>query len=120
MLLFSGKLGAENVILIIIGILHLVIFAQRRQDLKKYHRLWLHLWEGVFFCGYGFLYDLYRYRVFLDYWILDLGFHSVLIWRMVVLFVLITPIYVVLIYDACILLLQKDPPNATPDDKKMD
>lgn len=59
---FFGKVGADNLLLILIGIEHVVLFTLKWSEGKHYRRLWLHLYEGAFFIGYSFFNDIYRFK----------------------------------------------------------
>ena len=61
---FFGKIGADNAILILLGIEHLLLFALKWNEGQHYRRLWLYLYEAVFFLGYGFFNDIYRFKMF--------------------------------------------------------
>ena len=60
---FFGKVGADNLLLMLIGIEHIVLFVLKWSEGKHYRRLWLYLYEGAFFIGYSFFNDIYiRYK----------------------------------------------------------
>jgi hypothetical protein len=114
--IFSNKIGIENIILMVVGMLHLIVFVLRFKDVRKYHRLYLHLWEGLFFLGYGFCYDLFRYKFVLQVLLVRWGFNNLLAWRMSILFFFLLPVYGTLIRDVLILILHRqttaiDPPT---------
>lgn len=59
---FFGKLGVDNLLLIIIGVEHFMLFSLKWVEERHYKRIWLYLWQGMFFIGYGFFNDIYRYK----------------------------------------------------------
>lgn len=59
---FFGKVGADNLLLMLIGIEHIVLFVLKWFEGKHYRRLWLYLYEGAFFIGYSFFNDIYRFK----------------------------------------------------------
>ena len=71
---FFGKVGADNLLLILIGVEHVVLFALKWNEGKHYTRLWLYLYEGVFFIGYGLFNDIYRFKVFRP-WLLTYSYN---------------------------------------------
>ena len=55
---YTGKIGIDNFLLIIVGILYYCVYRQyRHAPLAD-----LHWRTAVFFLGYGFLYDLFRIK----------------------------------------------------------
>lgn len=64
---FFGKIGADNLLLIIIGIEHFILFGLKFAEERRFRRIWLYLWEGVFFIGYGFFNDIYRFKALRPY-----------------------------------------------------
>ena len=75
---FFGKVGADNLLLILIGIEHVVLFTLKWTEGKHYTRLWLYLYEGIFFLGYGFFNDIYRFK-FLRSYILEFSMNFVFV-----------------------------------------
>ena len=59
---FFGKLGVDNLLLILIGLEHFILFGLKWVEERRFRRIWLYLWEGVFFVGYGFFNDIYRFK----------------------------------------------------------
>lgn len=59
---FFGKIGVDNLLLIIIGMEHFLLFYLKWAEERRYKRIWLYLWQGLFFVGYGFFNDVYRYK----------------------------------------------------------
>lgn len=64
---FFGKIGADNLLLIIIGIEHFILFGLKRMEERQYSRVWLYLWYGVFFTGVGIFNDIYRFKAIRPY-----------------------------------------------------
>lgn len=75
---FFGKIGVDNLLLIILGIEHLALFFVKRGEGQPYRRVWLYLWEGVFFIGYGFFNDIYRFKLLRPF-LLNVGANFVFI-----------------------------------------
>lgn len=61
-LTYIGKIGVDNALLILLGIEHLVLFWLKWLEGQHYKRIWLYVYEGVFFIGYGFFNDIYRMK----------------------------------------------------------
>lgn len=59
---YFGKVGADNALLMLIGAEHIILFALKYSEGRHYKRPWLYLYEGVFFIGYGFFNDIYRFK----------------------------------------------------------
>lgn len=94
--IFWDKLGVENLLLIVTGVLYFVLFLLKRQE-GHYHRLYLYCWNGIFFIGYGLAFDIFRYRWFRYHYFQ--WFKNVLAWRIVIIGVLLVPIYILLVKD---------------------
>ena len=75
---FFGKVGADNILLMLIGVEHIILFALKWTEGKHYTRLWLYLYEGIFFLGYGFFNDIYRFK-FLRSYILEFSMNFVFV-----------------------------------------
>lgn len=56
--LYTGKIGIDNLLLIVVGILYFCVYRQNRQAPLAD----LHWRTAVFFLGYGVLYDLFRIK----------------------------------------------------------
>jgi len=60
---YVGKLGADNLLLAILGIEHLILFYLKMSDGgTHYKRYWLSLYEAIFFIGYAIFNDIYRVK----------------------------------------------------------
>lgn len=60
---YVGKLGADNLLLAILGIEHLILFYLKMSDGgAHYKRYWLSLYEAIFFLGYAIFNDIYRFK----------------------------------------------------------
>lgn len=57
---YVGKIGVDNFLLILVGVLYLAAYYQTQRDHADTD---LHWRTAVFFLGYGFLYDLFRINV---------------------------------------------------------
>ena len=101
--LYSGKLGTDNALLILTGLLFFVLFYLKRRE-AMYDRLWLYFWCGVFFMGYGFLDDAYRIRllrpILLGHW------RNFALWRSLILFVTLLPLYIKLTHDIAAIIIR--------------
>jgi len=64
---YFGKIGADNLLLALIGIEHIILFALKWSEGRHYTRLWLYLYEGLFFIGYAIFNDIYRIKIFRPY-----------------------------------------------------
>ncbi len=93
---FWGKLGIENFLLLLTGVLYLILFFLKRRE-GHWHRLYLYLANGCFFCCYALLYDFFRFNWFRRFYFNS--FTTVLFWRILLISVFLTPIYVLLIKD---------------------
>ena len=71
---FFGKIGADNALLILIGVEHIILFALKYSEGRHYKRLWLYLNEGAFFIGYGLFNDVYRVK-FVRPWLLSWSYN---------------------------------------------
>ena len=71
---FFGKIGADNALLMMIGLEHIILFFLKWSDGRHYKRLWLYLYEGLFFIGYGFFNDIYRFK-FVRPWLLSVSYN---------------------------------------------
>jgi len=94
--IFWGKIGIENLLLLITGILYIILFCLKRQE-DHWHRLHLYLANGVFFCCYALLYDFFRYNWFRRAYFSS--FTNVLFWRILLIGVFLMPVYVLLVRD---------------------
>ena len=93
-ILFYGKIGADNLLLILVGVLHLLIWLKRRKDGLR--RIRQELCEAIFFIGYGLAIDLYRYQFLRKHLVLSGNFT---IYKITILIALLTPLYIQLIGD---------------------
>lgn len=92
--IFFGKLGADNLLLMAVGVLHLIIWWMMRN--RGYHRIRAELYRGIYFIGWGFLHDLYRYKAIRIYFLYNRSF---VLFQIVTLFVFLLPVYIQLIGD---------------------
>ena len=60
---YLGKFGIDNALLMLIGLEHIILFALKWSEGRHFKRLWLYLYEGLFFVGYGFFNDIYRVKL---------------------------------------------------------
>lgn len=61
---YAGKIGVDNALLILLGVEHIILFWLKWSEGCRYKRLWLYLYEGIFFVGYGIFNDIYRFKAF--------------------------------------------------------
>ena len=62
--LYSGKIGLDNLLLIVVGLLYLAAYYQTQRDHADAD---LHWRSAVFFIVYGFTFDLYRLKSLRQY-----------------------------------------------------
>jgi len=99
-MLYWEKLGVDNLLLIVTGLLNLWLYLAKRREAirvqgRPYRRLRLELCYSIFFLGYGLTYDLYRVQPLRNF--LLLNYRSFVLFRVATLLVLILPIYMELI-----------------------
>lgn len=93
-ILYFGKLGADNLLLMLVGLLHLLIWVRKRKE--GFRRLRAKLFEAIFFLGYGFTHDLYRYKPLRPLLLYDMNYTT---YRIIILLVLLIPLYIQLLSD---------------------
>lgn len=95
---FIEKIGIDNLLLILVGVLFFVLLAlKHRYQHGQYHRLRLDVFLGIYFVVYGFGNDLYRFVPLRNYLLLHT--QNYLRYRLVILFVTVLPLYYQLITD---------------------
>ena len=93
-MLYFGKLGADNLLLILVGVLHLFIWLKKRKS--GYRRMREELFEAIFFVGYGLIKDAYRIKAIRPYLIWNWNF---VLYQSLIVFALLLPLYIQLIGD---------------------
>lgn len=93
-ILFYGKIGADNLLLMLVGLLHMLIWLKKRHSGLK--RMREELFEAVFFLGYGLLHDLYRFKAIRPF---ILSNRSFTLYNTIILVLLLLPLYVQLLSD---------------------
>ena len=90
---YLGKVGVDNFLLIVVGLLFFVLYALKRQE-ARYARLNIYVSAGVFFSLYGFFYDIYRIKAFRPYLLWNFSFVP---YRTAILLATLLPLYTALI-----------------------
>lgn len=57
---YIGKLGLDNLLMMLAGVLYFVLYALYMREGKHWRRLRLYLYQGMFYLVFGFAWDLYR------------------------------------------------------------
>ena len=97
--IYFGKLGADNLLLMLCGALHLVAYWLKSGQGRR-----LDAMEGVFFLVYGFTHDLYRFKPLRPYLLIN---HSFVVYRSIVLCACLLPVYIQLVIDIHALLIKR-------------
>ena len=90
---FYGKVGVDNLLLILVGLLFVVLAALRRHDAAT-DSLRIAQASGAFFLCYGFTNDLYRFKPLRAYLLVNQNYQP---FRTFVLLASLLPLYVCLI-----------------------
>lgn len=98
---YVGKLGADNLLLICVGLLFFLLYWLKKHD-GQYERLKLYFWAGFFFSFYGFFYDLYRIKPLRPYLIYHFTLQP---YKTISLLISLLPLYYYLI-DSIVRLLK--------------
>ena len=91
--IFYGKVGADNLLLMLVGVLFFVLYALKRQE-AHYDRLKIYLCSGLFFVFYGFSCDLYRLKFLRPFLLSNFSFQP---YRTLILLASLLPLYFYLI-----------------------
>lgn len=91
--LYMGKIGIDNFLLILVGILFFILYVLKRQEAHN-DRLSIYLCSGLYFVGYGFLFDAYRLKPLRKLLLWNLSFSP---YKTIILVITLLPLYTVLI-----------------------
>ena len=101
---YIGKLGLDNFLLILAGILYFCLYAVKHRE-KPYKRLRLEFFQGMFYVVFGFGFDLYRLKS-LRGWLL-MGYLNFLPFRLLILLLAILPVIVQLTWEISYILRKR-------------
>jgi hypothetical protein len=90
---FYGKVGADNLLLIVVGGLFFVLYGLKRQE-QNFARLKIDLSCGFFFLVWGFCNDIYRFKPLRNFLLMNYNFQP---FRTLLLLVTLGPLYYYLI-----------------------
>lgn len=91
--IYVGKVGVDNLLLMIVGVLFLVLYILKRQE-ARYDRLNIYLYSSFFFLVYGFCYDIYRLKALRKYLIINYSFAP---YHTIILLASLLPLYFCLV-----------------------
>lgn len=107
--IFYGKIGVDNLLLMLVGLLFFVLALLRRKDAAP-DILRIALASGAFFCLYGFGNDLYRYKLLRPYLLINQNFQP---FRTLIVLASLLPLYVCLIDSIVRLIYKRHSPEAS-------
>ena len=87
--IYVGKVGVDNLLSMIVGVLFLVLYILKRQE-ARYDRLNIYLYSSFFFLVYGFCYDIYRLKALRKYLIINYSFAP---YHTIILLASLLPLY---------------------------
>lgn len=90
---YFGKVGADNLLLIVVGLLFLVLYLLKRQE-GNFARLKVDLCNCFFFLTWGFFNDIYRFKPLRNFLLMHYSFQP---YKTLLLIVTLAPLYYYLI-----------------------
>lgn len=91
--IYFGKIGADNFLLMLVGVLFFVLYGMKRVE-AAYERLHIYLAAGAFFTLYSLLNDMYRVKALRPYLLINYSFQP---YRTLILLLTLLPLYITLI-----------------------